>query len=66
MINRQHLIDALYHEYEFLCHDDFDPDVDATPADYLDMLHKLTDDELLAESSTDSDVSLDDFITAWQ
>ena len=65
MINRQHLIDALYHEYEFLCHDDFDPDVDATPAEYLDMLHKLTDDELLAESSTDSDVSLDDFITAW-
>ena len=65
MINRQHLIDALYHEYEFLCHDDFDPDVDATPAEYLDMLHKLTDDELLAESSTDCDVSLDDFITAW-
>ena len=62
---RSQLIDALYHEYEFLCHDDFDPDVDATPAEYLDMLHKLTDDELLAESSTDSDVSLDDFITAW-
>jgi len=65
MINRQHLIDALYHEYEFLCHDDFDPDVDATPAEYLDLLHQLTDDELLAESSTDCDVSLDDFITAW-
>ena len=65
MLNRSHLISALYHEYEFLCHDDFDPDVDATPAEYLDMLHKLTDDELLAESSTDSDVSLDDFITAW-
>ena len=31
MFNRSQLIDALYREYEFLCHDDFDPDVDCTP-----------------------------------
>ena len=62
---RQHLISALHHEYEFLCHDDFDPDVDPTPDEYLAMLHTLTDDELITESSTDCDVSLDDFITAW-
>jgi len=65
MINRQHLISALHHEYEFLCHDDFDPEVDPTPDEYLAMLQTLTDDELIDESSTDCDVSLDDFITAW-
>ena len=64
-INRSHLIDALVHEYEFLCHDDFDPDVDATPAEYLDMLNSLSDAELIDESSTDTELTLDDFITAW-
>jgi len=62
---RQHLITALHHEYEFLCHDDFDPAVDPTPAEYLDMLNSLSDDELLDETSTDTELTLDDFITAW-
>ena len=62
MLNRSHLITALHHEYEFLCHDDFDPDVDATPAEYLDMLNTLSDDELVAEATADD---IDEFITAW-
>jgi len=62
---RSQLITALHHEYEFLCHDDFDPDVDPTPAEYLDMLNSLSDAELLDESSTDTELTLDDFITAW-
>ena len=65
MLNRSHLITALHHEYEFLCHDDFDPAVDPTPADYLDMLHTLTDDELIDESSTDDTYTLDEYITHW-
>ena len=65
MLNRSHLISALYHEYQFLCHDDFDPAVDSTPDEYLAMLQQLTDDELITEASTDCDVSLDDFIRAW-
>jgi len=65
MINRSHLISALYHEYQFLCHDDFDPDVDATPDEYLAMLQQLSDDELIDETSTDTELTLDDFITAW-
>ena len=64
-LNRSHLISALYHEYQFLCHDDFDPDVDATPDEYLAMLQQLSDDELIDESSTDTELTLDDFITAW-
>ena len=62
MINRSHLISALYHEYQFLCHDDFDPDTDPTPDDYLVMLQAMSDDDLIAEASADD---LDDFITHW-
>ena len=62
---RQQLIDALVHEYEFLCHDDFDPDVDPTPAEYLDMLNSLSDAELLDETSTDDVYHLDDYLRTW-
>jgi hypothetical protein len=62
---RSHLISALYHEYQFLCHDDFDPDVDPTPDEYLAMLQRLSDDELIDESSTDDTYTLDDYITNW-
>jgi uncharacterized protein (DUF2235 family) len=62
---RSHLISALYHEYQWLCHDDFDPDVDATPDEYLAMLQSMSDAELIDESSTDTELTLDDFITAW-
>ena len=65
MLNRSHLISALYHEYQFLCHDDFDPDTDATPDEYLASLQLMSDDELRHESLTDSDAALDDFITTW-
>jgi hypothetical protein len=61
--NRSALITALLNEYKFLCHDDFDPDVDATPDEYLAMLQSLSDDELIAEAS-DDDVS--EFISTWQ
>ena len=64
-INRSHLIDALVHEYEFLCHDDFDPDIDPTPAEYREMLQLLGDDELLDETSTDDVYHLDDYLRTW-
>ena len=62
---RDQLITALHHEYEFLCHDDFDPDVDATPAEYLDCLNTCTDDYLVTESCTDSTYTLDEYLTTW-
>ena len=62
---RQQLIDALVHEYEFLCHDDFDPDVDPTPDEYRAMLASFTDADLRDESSTDDTYTLDDYITHW-
>ena len=52
-VNRSALITALYNEYKFLCHDDFDPEVDPTPDEYLLMLQHLSDDELVYEASAD-------------
>ena len=65
MLNRSHLISALYHEYQWLCHDDFDADTDATPDEYLAQLQLMSDDELIIESSTDEHFTLDEYITNW-
>ena len=63
--SKEQLIDALYNEYVFLCHDDFDPDEDATPEEYLKMLKEITYDELVEETDTDDFFTLDLFMKAW-
>jgi len=63
--NKEQLIEALYCEYVFLCHDDFDPDEDATPEEYLEMLKEMSYDELIEETSTDDIFSMDEFMSAW-
>ena len=65
MPSKEQLIDALYNEYVFLCHDDFDPDEDATPEEYLEMLKEMSYDELVEETSTDDIFSMDEFMSAW-
>ncbi len=60
--SRQQLIDALSSEYEFLCHDDFDPDIDMSPADYREKLASMSYDELVAETSTDEIYTLSEFV----
>ena len=64
-VSKEQLIDALYNEYVFLCHDDFDPDEDATPEEYLKMLKEITYDELVEETDTDDFFTLDLFMKAW-
>ena len=63
--SRESLIEALYNEYVFLCHDDFDPDEDPTPEEYLDNLREMTYDELIEETCTDDTYHLSDFMDAW-
>ena len=65
MISREQLIDALYNEYDFLCHDDFDPDEDATPEEYLEGLKEMSYDELIEETGTDDTFHIDEFMQAW-
>jgi hypothetical protein len=59
---RAQLIDALCHEYDYLCHDDYDPDVDMSPAAYRASLDVLSHDQLVAETTTDDIYTLDEFI----
>ena len=62
---KEQLIEALYQEYLFLCHDDFDPDEDPTPEEYLEMLKEMEYDELIEETSTDEEFSLDEYMETW-
>lgn len=62
---KEQLIDALQREYDYLCHDDFDPDVDMTLEEHLEFLKSLTYEELLEETSTDEIFSLDDFMRTY-
>ena len=65
MISKEQLIEALYKEYVFLCHDDYDPDVDISPEVYLTMLKDMTYDELVEETCTDEIYHLSEFMEAW-
>ena len=59
---REKLIDALVKEYEYLCHDDYDPDEDLTPEEYLEMINTLSYEELVSETSADD---LEEYILTW-
>jgi hypothetical protein len=59
------LINALAAEYEYLCHDDFDPDEDPTPEEYLEMLREMTYDELIEEASIDEHFTLEEYLEVW-
>ena len=63
--NRQQLITALQREYDYLIHDDFDPDVDMTSDEHLAYLNSLSIDELIAEIDADDEFTVDDFLTNW-
>ena len=65
-ISKEQLIDALYNEYVFLCHDDFDPEVDPSPEEYREMLNEMTVGELIIETGTDVEFTLDDFMKTWK
>ena len=62
---KEQLIEALYNEYAFLCHDDFDPKEDMSIEEYLEMLKEMSYDELVEETSTDEIFSMDEFMRAW-
>ena len=62
---RQQLIDALAHEYDYLCHDDFDPDVDMSPAEHLEYLNSLSVEQLIDDTGTDVEFTLDDFMSRY-
>ena len=65
MPSKEQLIDALYAEYVFLCHDDFNPDEDPTPEEYLEMIKEMSMEELIEEACIDEEFTHDEYMEAW-
>jgi len=62
---KQQIIDALVAEYDYLCHDDFDPDVDLTTEEYREMLEEMSFGELIIETGTGEGYTFDEFMENW-
>ena len=62
---REQLINALVNEYSFLCHDDFDPDVDLTTEEYRLKIERYDDKDLIAEASVDEQFTIQQFMETW-
>jgi len=62
---RSDLINALVAEWEYLCHDDFDPDEDQTPEEYREELQDYSYEQLVEETSTGEGYTLKQFMEHW-
>ena len=60
---RADLINALCAEWDYLCHDDFDPENDPTTEEYREDLNTL--EQLIEETSTDDGYTLDEYMENW-
>ena len=61
---RADIINALVAEWEYLCHDDYDPE-DQTPEEYREDLQNYTLEELIEETSTGEGYTLDEWMKNW-
>ena len=60
------LREALAKEWEYLCHDDFNPEEDMTQREYEDYLLDLDTAALIKETCTDDKYyTLDEFMEYW-
>ena len=55
------LIDALLAEWDYLCHDDYDPD-DQTVEEYREDLIEMTIEQLIEETCTGEGYTLDEYM----
>ena len=62
---RSQLINALVAEWEYLCHDDFNPEEDQTPEEYREELQDYTLEQLIEETSTGEGYTLDEWMEHW-
>ena len=62
---RQQLIDALCREYDYVIHDDYNPDKDLTPEEYRLAMECLSDEDLVAETGVDKEFTIDEFMEAY-
>ena len=62
---RAEINNALCAEWDYLCHDDFDPENDQTTEEYRDDLIEMTLEELIEETGIDEDYTLDEYMESW-
>ncbi len=62
--SHEQLVDALCAEYEWLCHDDSCDD-DLSPDDYRAKMLSLTHSQLVNETNTDEEYTLQEFMSAF-
>ena len=62
---KEQLIYALCREYDYLCHDDFDAETDDTPEEYQLKLECYSLNDLLRETSTGPEYTLEEFMENW-
>ena len=62
--SKAQLIDALVTEWEYLCHDDPDPD-DQSAEEYREDLIEMSLDELVEETSTGEGYTLEEYMENW-
>jgi len=62
--SKAQLIDALVAEWEYLCHDDYDPE-DQTPEEYREDLIEMSLEELVEETSTGEGYTLEEYMENW-
>ena len=62
---RSDLINALVAEWEYLCHEDFNPDEDQTPEEYREELQDYSYEQLVEETSTGEGYTLKQFMEHW-
>jgi len=62
---RAQLINALVAEWDYLCHDDYDPE-DDTPEEYRERLQNYSWNELVEETSTGEGYTLEEFMENWE
>ena len=63
--SKAQLIDALCAEWDYLCHDDFDPENDQTTEEYREELQNYSMKELVEETCTGDDYTIEDFMNHW-
>ena len=59
---RDQLISALQNEYEFLIHDDFNPDTDMSADDHLEYLNQLSVSELVDMTEAGYGYTLEEYM----
>ena len=59
---KEQLVDALCAEWDWLCHDDFDPETDPSPGEFRESMDKLTAEQLIRETGTDEYFTLDEYM----